>query len=201
MAVYRIPVNVTWTGPGSPGVNVFHAESAISPADPAGLQSIVNSINAFYATLCSATGGQVFASGTSFTLGQVIDVDTQVAQTISWTTQTQANSGQADLPPTSQICVTWRTAVAARRARGRSFLGPLAVSAANSDGGIGSGVRTKVLGAATALVGASTSATNTSFVVRGLVAAGTGPNGPRRGYLITGAAVGDQFAVLRSRRN
>jgi hypothetical protein len=203
MTIYRVPVNISFTGVGSPGANVWHVRAGLTPGSTAAdLQSAVDSIHAFYDALILGGGGlgAPFAAGTVFTLGNVTDVATQQLKTPSWTAQTIGATGN-DAPPACQVCVAWRTTVAARRGQGRTFLGPLNNGVVETDGSIKAQVRTNVLAAAQALITRNLPDNGWAVGIWGLDVAGGDRKAPRVLRDITGRTVGTQFAVLRSRRD
>lgn len=209
MPIFRVPVNVTWTGSGSPGVNVFHVRTVSEVFNQLELDSAVDAIHQFYTTAAftRSAGGALFANGTSWTLGEVVDVDTQEYRTADWTTLTAASSAK-DLPPSVQMVVGWRTSVAARRGRGRTFLGPLSEFASEADGTPSADCLADLRLAANNLVNASLAGNGWSLGVYGYRDAfdtssgNTRPaNDPRVLRDVTQASVKDRFAVLRSRRD
>jgi hypothetical protein len=162
----------------------------------------VDSIHQFYADLAAGGGGlgPPFAASTSFTLGQIVNMETDATASATWSTITIGATGN-DLPPANQICVSWRTSIAARRGTGRTFIGPLNTGVAAPDGSILSTVRNNVLTAATGLRSRNLTINGWAVGVWGLQSAGGDRQAPRVLRDITGATVGTSFAVLRSRRD
>jgi len=89
-------------------------------------------------------------------------------------------------------CVTWRSAKASRRGRGRTFLGPFAADAFGPDGTLDDGFRTDLLEAAADLITFSAANGNGAIGVYSQV------DLLLRDYV--SATITDQAAVLKSRR-
>lgn len=206
MSVFRVPIDLAWDGPGTPGVNVWHIRTVLD-AGGTDLQQAVDAVRTFYHS-CNGAGtlaNSVFPSGYTANVGQAVNV---VDQTTAQPTFTQVTGGASttEAPQLLQMCVSWRTSIAARRGMGRTFVGPLTGAQVQSDGTIfGTGV-TRVRDAAIALVTASTAATGWAVGVYGLqnpAPEGTTDFGALPHVLrdITGSSVRDRFAVLRSRRD
>lgn len=205
MPVFRVPINLTWQGAGSPGVNVWHLRVAeVAGAWSQGdLESGVGAIHTFYSSLSS-----LYPSGTTITLGDIVNQVDRSAAHAGWT-QINSTGGAQKESSALQVCISWRTSIAARRAMGRTFIGPLTTLANNGNGEPGQTTLDTISAAATALVGASTGSTNGWAVgVWGLVNAappGTSPAAyktlPRELRDITAFRVKPKFAVLRSRRD
>lgn len=204
MTIYRIPVEFTWPGPGSPGVNVWHARVGL-PGGTAGdqtLQAAVDSVHAFYAELAGGNGhiGAPWAGGLRFRLGQVVDVLSQEVHSANFPEIALGDLGKS-APPTTQIVVGWRTTIAARRGQGRTFLGPLNDFCVATDGTMNAEVRGNVLTAAGHLLDRNKADTGWSLGVYGLEAAKTGPKGAKVLRDFTGFSVNSSLSVLRSRRD
>lgn len=202
MAILRFPVDITFDGPGSPGVNVFHGRAGgLAATIESQAQDIADALNAFYVSLAntSALGG-IYNSTTTVDLGVVVDVETQEQYTPTFAA-VSGNAGTTEAPQVLQIVVGWRTAVAARRGMGRTFCGPCHAAVAQSDGSPVDLNITTVSDAAAALVTASQGLTDCALGVWGLDVAGTGPDGAKVLRDFTSSSVKDKFAVLRSRRD
>lgn len=197
MAVYRLPVNLQWIGPGSPGANIWHFRTQSTVDDSAEVSGAVSAIRAFYFSLA---GVNILAPNLFMSATEAVDVESQEVKSVDFATINTGTAG-TDAPEVLQICIGWRTSIAARRGRGRTFLGPLNGSALESNGSIAEAAVTAVTNSAEALVEASDSANGWGVGVYGLQTSGTGPNGPKVLRDFTGARVRDRFAVLRSRRD
>jgi hypothetical protein len=93
----------------------------------------------------------------------------------------------------------WRTTLAARRGRGRTFLGPLNVDAGSTDGTPSPGALSTINSAAAALIATSSETNDWAFAVYGQQSSGI--SGVKVARDITAQNVRDVFAVLRSRRD
>ena len=197
MAVWRMPVNLTYGNGGGPGVNIWHLRDL--DGTPGEAQTLVDSLHSFYtAVMTTGVGGAgIFQNNTTASASELINVDTQETQQINWT-DILGPGVTTSLPPANQICISWRTSIAARRGMGRTFLGPLGANAQESNGTIAAAVLDLVRGAASDLVSASLTDGNGAFGVYGLQSSG-GTARVLRDF--TGSAVQDKFAVLRSRRD
>lgn len=204
MAVYRVSVGLTWTGPGSPGANVWHlrTEEEGSPLGNEQLQDAIDELHAFYSGLNTTTGGVagIFAPGTRFNLESVTNVESDEGAAPTWVEIVSAST-DGDLPPICQICVSWKTTSHTRRGSGRTFLGPLNAGVQANDGSISGAHRQRILDAATLLATHNGVDDGWAIGVYGLVAPGGTPLSPHVLRDIIGATVGTQFASLRSRRD
>jgi hypothetical protein len=202
VSVYRVPIEIDWNGPGAPGANVWHCRTDVSSGglQDEQLQAAVDTLHTFYTGLLG-----MFVDGAVFTLGQVVDVQTDEGHAPDWTTITAANS-DADAPPMLAICVSWKTTLVARRGSGRTFLGPLASGDLGADGTPSDTVLSGVGTQAQALINSSKGDNGYAIGVYGLESpfGGVGPapsDAPRVLRDFISYRVRDQFAVLRSRRD
>lgn len=204
MAVFRLPVNLTWPMAGSPGVNVWHIRTAgeLDPLQP--LSNAVETIHSFYDDIAMGSwgGGQagIYAKGVTISAEEAIDVETQEAHSVDFASIAPGVTDDP-APPSLQICVSWRTSIAARRGRGRTFLGPLGKAIIGTDGTPVDAAVSMVRTACQTLVDASGGVNDYAIGVYGLQTAGGGPTSPHVLRDITGFRVNDQFAILRSRRD
>lgn len=197
MGTIRVPVELNWGGGGSPGVNVWHLREDTVPGDAD--QGIIDAVRAFYqAFMNGADGSQGYVDPSLVaTLGQCVDVEDETVRSYDWTTVT-SHSSDSLLPPSNQLCVSWRTSIAAARGHGRTFLGPLALAARAPDGTPAATFLTHARACVQGLVDASTASTGSSLGIYGYEEKG----GPDRVFRdITAGAIRDKFAVLRSRRD
>lgn len=209
MGTFRLPVNLEWNGPGSPGVNVWHFRT-VNELPPFGTPQVVaDALRAFYQQLAATDwgggGAGIFPATMRINASEAVEVSTQESAPVDWT-EVYVDNGVNDAPPIAQICISWRTSVAARRARGRTFLGPLGAHVVAADGTPFPGVLSLVSDAAQALVTASSGVNDWAVGVYGLQ--NPAPQGttdwsnlPRVLRDFTGFRITDQFAVLRSRRD
>lgn len=108
-----------------------------------------------------------------------------------WTTNGTASASDYG-PAPAMACVSWRSALATRRGRGRTFIGPIDASFWESNGTLATDAVTALRSAASTLVSASLSDTNGALVVWSEL------DGVGRDFVAS--SVTDQAAVLRSRR-
>lgn len=203
MAIFRVPVNITFPGAGSPGVNVWHIRTA-DPVIATELQqanALIAYIRSFYTTIAAH-----YPSTTSLSLGTVTEEGTsrEIAPTMAAVT----GSGTGSAPQLLSLVVTWRTTIASRRGRGRTFLGPHCTSDMQSDGTPAPSLISDVSTASSALITSSQAYGNGAVGVWGYSAAKTpGKENPRnpadaREFRdFTGRAIRDLFGSLRSRRD
>lgn len=202
MPVYRVPIALTWTGAGSPGVNVWSVRTTTSsPVGDAELQGALDALHTFYAGI-----GNAFAGGTTITLGEMTVRDTSERATGTFTKITSSNASNK-AAPSLQIVIGWRTSLAKRRGMGRTFIGPLGADYVGPDGSIEDGKLTGVGTNVQTLLDASLSTTNGwGLGVWGL--ADSVPSNPASPASqphvhrdIIGYKIRDQFGILRSRRD
>jgi hypothetical protein len=147
-----------------------------------------------------------YPTGTTISLGTVVEEGTQREIVPTMSNVTGVGTGSA--PQLLAVVCTWKTSIAARRGRGRTFVGPLATSAVQADGTPLDALVTDVKAAAAALVASSMGFGNGALGVYGYSAAKTpgkeNPRNPADAKVFrdfTGYAVRDLFASLRSRRD
>jgi hypothetical protein len=201
VTIFRVPINITFPGAGSPGVNVWHMRTVFDggPTELAQANVLLGYLRTFY----QGVVGDI-PIGTTLSLGTVTDVATQREIVPSFLSVAGLGTGSA--PQALCICVTWRTEVAARRGRGRTFIGPLDTSAMQSDGTIRDNLVASTKTAAAALVTSSQIATNGAFGVWGYRDAKPAgqtrdPASPRIFRDFTGSSVRDIFGLRSSRRD
>lgn len=204
MPIFRVPINITFPGAGSPGVNVWHIRTVADPL-AAGELSQANAIIAFIRTFYNTILAH-YPATTNLSLGTVTEEGT--SREIVPTMASLTGTGVGSAPQALALVVTWRTSIAARRGRGRTFLGPHVTADIQSDGTPSSSLVSDVNSASATLISSSMGFGNGAVGVWGYSAAKTpGKQNPRnpadarefRDY--TGRAVRDLFGVLRSRRD
>ena len=188
MPTYEYPVNLTWQGPGSPGVNVWHFR-ADSPTG-AEAQDCVDVIQGFYQDVVLAG---VLPDAYSMVGGdEAVNVaDNSIVPVTPWT-ENNASGGFPFAGPLMMV-LTMATSNASRSGRGRKFIGPVGVPTISTDGTPTSGAVTGLENAGIALVAAS----------QGLTLAAIGVYSPTDQLFrdLVSTRVRDTFAVLRSRRD
>lgn len=191
MPVYRVPVSLSYAGPGSPGVNVLHIRTAGVPLEgDTERENAMVAIRNFYAS----TSLLYHASTVIRFPTELVDVeDNEIVSVAARNEISGAGTATVMLPPASCICVSWKSSSATRAGRGRTFLGGLSSTVLDANGGIRSQNRTSTLAAAQALIDASTSAEGWSLAVYSRT--------QQVARDVVGATIGTQFASLRSRRD
>lgn len=203
MAIYRVPILIAFPGAGSPGANIWHIRTA-GPAGSVDLgqaNALIGFIRTFYNSILTH-----IPAATAITLGTVVEEETSVE--IAPTMAVLSGSGTGSAPQALACVVTWRTTLAARRGRGRTFVGPLATAAMQNDGTPAAATRTAIQDAAAALVTASMGYGNGAVGVYGYDGPKTpgkenprNPDDPKVFRDFIGSGVRDVFGVLRSRRD
>ena len=200
MPVYRLPVTTVDPRAGT-CVNVWHIRTVA--ADQTGvtpLQGAVDAIRAFYASRIAD-----FPSGNKITADFAVEMTDQTDAAVTWAPITATGAGFA-APPHLAVSIGWKTGTRARRARGRTFFGPTIVNNIDSDGTLNNTFKTNLETSCTTLVNASKLDNGWSIGVWGLV--DPAPKGQTTGLNllphehrdITGFAISDKWAVMRSRR-
>lgn len=122
MAFYKLPVTLSFPVGSKHGVNTWHYETATLPLP--GPQSIPDAIKAFYNAI-----KVLFPASTTIAFdGVLTEVGTATPSVIGtltpWSiTGTATND---DYPAAGVgLCVGWRSSLATRRGRGRTFLAPI----------------------------------------------------------------------------
>lgn len=193
MAIWRIPIRITSAFIGGTGANVWHCRSDAGATEEASIEEAVNWVEAFYTAIATVYegGAQILFDGV---VTQVGVEDPTAIDTITPFTVVASGAG-GPLPPANCIVVGWKTALATRSGRGRTFLGPLKTNTNEANGTPAAATLTTVRNAATALVASSMAETAPPSAL--------GVWSPTDQVFrdFTGSAVRDKFAVLRSRRD
>lgn len=131
MAVSAYRTTITIDGPNGQNINVFHnAKAGVAPADFGAVA--VELYTGLYTSLLS-----LYPSGYTFAIEQIIDLDSTPPTYVPFVPD------PFDITPSGsledfRLCATigWKTAVASRRARGRTFIGPMNSSSIDSATGL-----------------------------------------------------------------
>jgi hypothetical protein len=165
------------------------------------VNTLVGYLRTFYNNLVG-----YYPTGTVISLGTVVDEVTK--EELAPTMTAVSGVGTSSAPQLLALCVTWKTGVAARRGRGRTFIGPLTPACVQTDGTPVDSFRTTVGSGAAALIASSTAMGNGAWGVWGYEnakpAGKENPRNPLDGKVFrdfTGYATRDLFASLRSRRD
>lgn len=192
MSVWRATWTITHPSLGGTGTNTWHARVVDDPIlVPDGFLNDANTVlGAFYTEISSIfAGGAVIAFN-----GEWVRVDDNSDDIVSGDTNSLTVTGSADpLPPATCMCVGWRTSTASKRARGRTFLGPLSVVTLQDNGTPTEAARTTVEDAADTFVDSFDGSDGFAFAVWSVV------DSVARD--ITRGRVANRFASLRSRRD
>lgn len=192
MPVYRATVRSTFNAGSGVGTNSWTLRTVGGGLEGGDIDSLMAVVKQFYTDLALW-----FPLGHSFTwdgtLTELATPDPEFrAPREPWTVLGLNNGVYGPAP--AAACVTWRTSLAGRSGRGRTFLSPLASEAFQGDGSLNNTFRSTVVTAAADLVTASDDIGETV----GALAVWSETDGVARD--IIGATVTDQAAVLRSRR-
>lgn len=193
MPTYRATVLCRFSAGGGAGTNTWHFRTD----NPIGIEDEPSTIMGWVEDFYTGVAGLVPSTYTWSWDGQVTEVNTLepafTAPRTGWSVAgTLSNAFYAGAA--SMACVTWRTALASRSGRGRTFLGPIAQGAIEGNGSLTPAALAAVRAAGSALVSQS----NTNDGVGAL-----GVFSPTDAVIrdMVGATVTDQVAVLRSRRD
>lgn len=192
--IVRIPVSITGPALPTPGMNIWHARIG----DGDGVQEddinqVAGWLNVFYGDISG-----LYPAGNTISFdGEATEIGTATPQTLpqgaGWTV---AGTGAADgLPAADCLMVSWRTALATRRGRGRTFIGPVVKSAAEGNGTPEESNRSALQNAVDDLVATSAAAQPGGKAI--------GIWSPADAVLrdVLSGNVPNRFGVLRSRRD
>jgi len=203
MAIFRVPILLTFPGAGSPGVNVWHIRTVdpVLVTELSQANTLIGYIRTFYNYNIAH-----YPSTTTITLGTVTEEISSREIVPTMATVTGVGTGSA--PQALSVVVTWRTTLASRRGRGRTFLGPHVTADIQSDGTPSTTLITDVNTSAAALVTSSLAYGNGAIGVYGYKdakpAGKENPRNPADEKIfrdVVGKNVRDLFGVLRSRRD
>jgi hypothetical protein len=192
MPTYRATVDLRFPVGSGGGTNTWHFRTD----NPIGIEDEPSTIMGWVEDFYSAASGLMPTTWSAAWDGTVLEVGVSdpefTAPRTGWSvagTDSGSNYGAA----AGMACVTWRSSVASRSGRGRTFLGPIAATQVQIDGTLSADALTELRAAAAALV--SQSNTNDGVGALGVYS--------RTDLVIrdfVGATVTDQVAILRSRR-
>jgi hypothetical protein len=192
MGLYRVTVGLKFDVGSGGGTNTWHIRTSGTPdSDQAGINAAMSALKDYY----TAVAPSVPPSYRTSWNGEALQISVPAPQALASTGWTVNGAGSAADWAFSaiQIVTTWRSAVANRRGRGRTFYGPLDRSCMEGDGTLTTGALARMRTAATALCSASLADTGWAFGVW------SATDGVHRDFV--SASVKDEGAVLRSRRN
>lgn len=192
MPVFRGVVSIAHPSLGGEGSNTWHCRtvSVTNPGITADLVILTGMLEDLYNGL-----NDVLAGGTLCTFdGEWIQIDSEepeIHDVPGWSSA--SGTSTAPLPPANSMVISWRTNLASKRARGRTFVGPLGVNTLQDNGTPTEAARGLLDGHAEAFIEAFDGAFNGAFGVWSQLDA------VLRDF--TGASTANRFAVLRSRRD
>ena len=190
----RIDVNDnnSFTGPG---YNIINCGFSTTPS-LATVDLLVDAIRDFYTAIAG-----IYTNGTTITAGDRVIIDPDNTKFLSPATPlvVVGTSTNDALPAQVAVVISWRTTVAARWGRGRTYIGPLQRVAMDTLGQLTTGQRDALTAAGTALIAAAGALTpDGDLAVHNRVRAGVAQ--PPNTYLpITSCAVNLQLDTMRSR--
>lgn len=189
MAIYRLTVQLSWPGVGGPGTNTWHYRDA-DPDLPFS-DDVSETLQNFY----TSVGGFLTPGMTISLAAQAVSVDQDPPTLVNISNPFSINTGSGSNGGvrSAQACITWRSNVATRSGRGRTFVGPLATGAIDGDGTLTAAAYAQFRQAADELVDASTAGFN------GALSIWSTKN--QIGRDITSYTMRDRVAVLRSRND
>lgn len=191
MPTYRTTITLDHPALGGTGTNTWHCRttSDVVSDDPE-LAGLTGMLEDFYGNMEAVLAGSTVIrfNGEWTRVGGTGTIDNSQDP---WTVTV---GGAVDcMPPANSVVIGWRTSAAGRTAKGRTFLGPMDSGAAQGNGTVDDTILNAIRGNAAALIDASDSFANGAFGVFSV------KDGVLRDFV--SAAVRDQFAVLRSRRD
>jgi hypothetical protein len=202
MPTYALRVALNFGVGSKKGVNTWHIKSG-SPIT-SGTTPMVTAIKNFYTASLSELAPTDMHADYDGTLTEVgVAAPALVGGITTWTAQGSQPSGVYG-PAGVGICVSWRSALANRQGRGRTFLNPLALNNFAADGTLVDTHLAPVKTAATALVTASLAGGAEHIGVWSTTTPkGTTPLQPWEGnfYPLVSSKINDQVAWLSSRRS
>lgn len=191
MPIYRTVVETRGPMLGGVGVNTWHFRTPGSPTtDQTALTAALAALQTFYGsyiTNIAPSGVTVSSPGLWIELAE----EPTSVQLTPWSTASTGSN--TTLPSPVALVVGWRTALAARSGRGRTFINPVRSTLVEANGTPTTSAVTSLASAGLALINDFDAPADGSFVVW------SPTDGVGRDYV--NVAVQDKFAVLRSRRD
>jgi hypothetical protein len=185
---FRAVVEINSGFLGGIGTNTWHGRTAAQPE--LALAALGAMLEDFYLGVFSYMATPITLNFSGIWQGVGPDQG-EVLETAPWNV---ADGGtRAPLPPAIAQVVTWRTALASRSGRGRTFLGPMAAGTLQNNGTPTEESRAAIQTAATALIAASDGLGDGAF--------GVWSSTDQIFRDFRTASVPNEYAVLRSRRD
>ncbi len=191
MPIYRTVAHISSPVLGGSGVNVFHVR--IDPTSDQGhvLGTMMGHVKDWYTSI-----NLLFSEDTTISwdgTGVTVDGDEPVLVQDDSTWSVPGGTTTPDLPPANALCVTWRSTIASRSGRGRTFLGPISKDILQDNGTPVEAARDTVQTANNALISSFSDPDGGALCVWSVK--------EKVGRDIVSASVPNEFAVLRSRRD
>lgn len=190
MPIYRMTIKTRFPGGSGAGTNTWHFRSTDAPVF--GAPSPADIVKTFYTTLAGQFGATYFWSWDGSLQEILSDQPALVAVQSGFTLQ-GSGGGNADSGPAGVgMCITWRTSVATKSGRGRTFIAPLPVAYYESNGTIVDANLTTIRAAAAQVVSSSQADGNGAICVYS----------PKDAVArdVIGSTINDEVAYLSSRR-
>lgn len=192
MGLFRTTVNLTFPGGSGGGTNTWHLRTVSDDGTVSEISTLMALIEDFYAEVDTylPTGYTAAWDGTALQIA--VPDPVLLAGATPWSVAGGDTGGT--LANGAMVCVTWRTPLATKSGRGRTFVGPVGFSTAAGDGTLGGPIIAGFRAAAANLVTASSLASIAGAVV-------VWSETLQSARDITGSSVTDQYAFLSSRRS
>jgi hypothetical protein len=144
MGIWRATWTIDHPSLGGTGTNTWHARTAVlagSPAEHEQLDLLNGHLGEFYTAL-----EDIYAGGAHLHFnGEWLRVDVDPPEVYAGDTNDLVVGGTTDaLPPANCLVVGWRTSVASKSGRGRTFLGPLRTADNEANGTPSEPVRAEI---------------------------------------------------------
>lgn len=192
MGLFRATVDLKFAAGSGAGTNTWHMRTLSEDGTTLEVSELMSIVQAFYG-ICSDL---LPSTSTAAWDGLVTEVGVPDPRLLEAATPWIVGGALSSAPYTAAAgmgCVTWRSALATRSGRGRTFLGPLAASTVEGNGTLTSTALTKLRSAAAATVSDSLADINGALVVWSET--------QQIGRDFVASSVTDQVAILKSRRD
>lgn len=192
MPIYRCTVDLDFGAGTGRGTNSWTVRTVdVGLGEIENIQDLMGQVQTFYTALAGKFPANTTMSwdGSAQQLGVAEPAYQESAAGWSVAGGAAANTYG---PAPAMVCVTWRTSVATRSGRGRTFLGPIAMNVIGPDGSVDAADLSDIRTAANNL------ATQNGSLEAGALVIWSETQ--QVGRDILGSSVTDQIAVLRSRR-
>lgn len=190
MPLWRTTVALTFPTGSRAGTNTWHVRTVTD--DDSELDTVMGMIQAYYGDIATALWHADYTARWDGSASEVDSESPAFKQTNGDWLVTGPDSGASPAAGVG-VVVTWRSSLASRRGRGRTFHCPVREDAFDDNGTIEDGTLADVRDASDALVSASTVSTLGSVVVYS--------ESDHVGRDIVGRLVNDRVAYLSSRRS